>query len=338
MTPTDDPDRRRLLLRTAAVALGGWGGLGAHPVAWADGGSTWPARPVTLIVPFPPGGGSDAFAQPLAARLSQTLGTPFVIEHKAGAGGTVGAALAARAPADGHTLLLGAVHHAIAAVVQPKLDYDIQRDFAAIGLLANVPQVVVVSAQHSPVSDLKALLAAVRASPGSFSYASAGNGTSQHLAGELFKLQTGTVINHRPYLGAGPALQDLMAGKVDMMFDSLASSAAHIRAGRLKALAVASDKRVPAFADLPTAAEFNLREFRVTTWYGLWAPKGTPPGVAERMQHELRGALRAAELAATWRGLGSTTPHLYGEGFGRFVDAEIRRWGAVVKAAGLKLS
>ena len=325
------PSRRRWL----AASIAALGAL-ACPLALADS-SSWPGKPVTVIVPFPAGGGTDAFARPLAAQLSKQLGRQFVIDNKGGAGGTVGAALAARAAPDGTTLFMGAVHHAIAPSIYPKLDYDIQADFVPIGLVSNVPQVIVVNPQRVTLPDLKALLAAVRANPGKYNYASAGNGTSHHLAGELFKLQTGTFITHIPYRGAGPALQDLVAGQVDMMFDGLGSSAAHIKAGRIKALAVASDKRLPGFPDLPSITEYGLRDYKVATWYGLWAPKGTPPDVVERMQDELRKALNSAELVAAWRGIGSGTPKLYGEGFGRFVAAEIRRWSEVVKASGVKL-
>jgi tripartite-type tricarboxylate transporter receptor subunit TctC len=187
------------------------------------------------------------------------------------------------------------------------------------------------------VADFKAFLDAVRKNPGKYNYASAGNGTSHHLAGELFKLQTNTFITHIPYRGAGPALQDLVAGQVDMMFDGLGSSATHIKAGRIKALAVASDKRAPGFPELPSTAELGLSSYQVATWYGLWAPKSTPKEVVERIQAELRKALNSDELKLVWTGIGSTTPDLYGEAYGRFVSAEVKRWAEVVKASGAKL-
>jgi len=329
-TPTN-PGRhrsRRNLLLAGAIAL-------ASPFAPAQ--SNWPTKPVTLIVPFPAGGGTDAFARPLSAALTRMLGKQFIIDNKGGAGGTVGASLAARSAPDGYTLFMGAVHHAIAPSVYPKLDYNIETDFVPIGLVSSVPQVIVVNAQRMPVADFKAFLDSVRKNPGKFNYASAGNGTSHHLAGELFKLQTKTFITHIPYRGAGPALQDLIAGQVDMMFDGLGSSAAHIKAGRIKALAVASDKRAPGFPDLPTAAEMGLPSYQVATWYGLWAPKGTPKDVVERIQAELRKALNSEEIVAAWRSIGSTTPDLYGDAYGRFVSAEVKRWAEVVKASGAKL-
>ncbi|HRH86654.1 MAG TPA: tripartite tricarboxylate transporter substrate binding protein [Rubrivivax sp.] len=321
-------DRRRALL-AATVAL-------ASPLALAQG-SSWPTKPVTIVVPFPAGGGTDAFARPLASLLTKNLGKQFIIDNKGGAGGTVGASLAARAAPDGYTLFMGAVHHAIAPSMYPKLDYHIETDFVPIGLVSSVPQVVVVHPQRVPVADFKGLMEYLRKNPGKLNYASAGNGTSHHLAGELFKLQTNTFITHIPYRGAGPALQDLIAGQVDIMFDGLGSSAAHIKAGRIKGLAVASDKRAPGFPELPAASELGLPNYQVATWYGLWAPKGTSRDVVERIQAELRKALNSEELVAVWRGIGSATPDLYGDGFGRFVGSEVKRWAEVVKASGARL-
>jgi tripartite-type tricarboxylate transporter receptor subunit TctC len=331
MHPNTHPMRRRLLGAAGAAAL-----ALASPLALAQAAG-WPSKPVTLIVPFPAGGGTDAFARPLAAALTKSLGRQFIIDNKGGAGGTLGAGIAARAAPDGYTLFMGAVHHAIAPSMYPKLDYNIETDFVPIGMVSSVPQVIVVNAQRMPVADLKAMLDAVGKNPGKYNYASAGNGTSHHLAGELFKLQTKTFITHIPYRGAGPALQDLIAGQVDMMFDGLGSSAAHIRGGRIKALAVASSQRVPGFPDLPTAAELGLPNYQVATWYGLWAPKGTPKDVVERIQAELRKVLNSEEIVAAWRSIGSNTPDLYGEAYGRFVSAEVKRWAEVVKASGAKL-
>ena len=322
------PKPRRTLLLAAALAL-------ASPLALAQ--SSWPTKPVTIVVPFPAGGGTDAFARPLSAHLTKALGKQFIIDNKGGAGGTVGAGVAARAAPDGYTLFMGAVHHAIAPSIYPKLDYNIETDFVPVGMVSSVPQVIVINAQRMPVADFKAFLDSVRKNPGKFNYASAGNGTSHHLAGELFKLQSQTFITHIPYRGAGPALQDLIAGQVDMMFDGLGSSAAHIKAGRIKALAVASDTRAPGFPDVPTAAEMGMPDYKVATWYGLWAPKGTPKDVVERIQAELRKALNSEELVAIWRGVGSVTPDLYGDAYGRFVSSEVKRWAEVVKASGAKL-
>jgi len=312
--------------------------LGASLAApWAAAEPGWPTRPVTFIVPFPAGGGTDAFARPLTAVLSKQLGKQVIIDNKGGAGGTLGAGIAAKAAPDGYTWLVGAVHHAIAPAMYPKLDYNIQTDFIPVAMVSIVPQVIVVNPNKVPAKDLKELVAFLKANPGKVNYGSAGNGTSHHLAGELFKLQTKTFIVHIPYRGAGPALQDLMAGQVDLMFDGLGSSAPHIKNGRIKALAIAAEKRAPGFPDIPTSVEGGVPTYQVATWYGLWAPKGTPKDVLDRMTEEVTKALNSPELRQQWTGLGSETPALTGAAFGSFVDVEVKRWGEVVKASGAKL-
>ncbi len=322
--------RRRALLGAAAASA-----ALASPFVAAQ--SSWPSKPVTVVVPFPAGGGTDAFARPLTATLTRALGKQFIIDNRGGAGGTVGAGIAARAAPDGYTLFMGAVHHTIAPSMYPKLDYNLETDLIPIGLVASVPQVIVVNPQRLPVADFKAFLEFARKNPGRLNYASAGNGTSHHLAGELFKLQTQTFITHIPYRGAGPALQDLIAGQVDLMFDGLGSSSNHIRGGRIKALAVAAPRRAPGFPDVPTTAEAGLASYQVATWYALWAPKGTPAEIVERMQAELAKALATPEMQTMWNSLGAETPNLYGEAFGKFVNSEIKRWAEVVKTSGAKL-
>jgi tripartite-type tricarboxylate transporter receptor subunit TctC len=332
--PTLSMRRRVVLGRAAALGVGL-----ASPLAWpgARAQARWPDKPVTLIVPFPAGGGTDAFARPLTAQLSRSLGRQIVIDNKGGAGGTVGATIAAKAAPDGYTFFMGAVHHAIAPAMYPRLDYAIETDFVPVCLVSSVPQVIVVHPQRVQATNLQGLLTLLRANPGRLNYASAGNGTSHHLAGELFKLQTRTFITHIPYRGAGPALQDLIAGQVDLMFDGLGSSAAHIKGGRIRALAAAGAKRAPGFADLPTAAEQGLPSYQVATWYGLWAPKGTPQPIVDQFGAEVQKALESPELQAMWTGLGTDTPNLHGAAFGRFVSAEMRRWAEVVKNSGAKL-
>ncbi len=221
--------QRRDVLRLAAASAAVLGGV-------ARAQASWPAKPVTMIVPFPAGGGTDAFARPLSAQFAKVTGQTLVIDNRGGAGGTLGASIAAKAQPDGYTLFMGAVHHAIAPSVYPKLDYDIEKDFVPLMLLASVPQVVVINPKRVSATTLKDFVAEAKKNPGKLNYASAGAGTSHHLAGELFKLQTGTFITHIPYRGAGPALQDLIAGNVDCMFDGLGSSSQHIKAGRIKAL------------------------------------------------------------------------------------------------------
>jgi tripartite-type tricarboxylate transporter receptor subunit TctC len=298
--------------------------------------STWPAKPVTLVVPFPAGGGTDAFARPLAASFSKVFGKQLIIDNRGGAGGTLGAGIAAKAAPDGYTLFMGAVHHAIAPSMYPKLDYDIEKDFVPLMLLASVPQVLVVNPKKIP-GDFKAFMAAVKASPGKYNYGSAGGGTSHHLAGELFKQQSKTYITHIPYRGAGPALQDLMAGNVDMMFDGLGSSAAHIKGGRIKALMVSGNKRNPAFPDVPSAAELGMPDYTVSTWYGLWAPKGTPADVQARIVEDIKRAGAEVTAKAAWANNGAEFGTLTPTQYGAFVSNEVKRWAAVVKASGAKL-
>ena len=319
--------RRAWLLAVAAAAA-------APGLALAQ---AWPAKPVTIVVPFPPGGGTDAFARPLFAMMSKNTGRQFVIDNKGGAGGTVGAGIAAKAAPDGYTFFMGAVHHAIAPSVYPKLDYDIERDLVPVGLVSSVPQVIVVNPQRVAARTLPELLEFIRKNPGKLNYASAGNGTSHHLAGELFKLQTRTFITHIPYRGAGPALQDLVSGQVDMMFDGLGSSATHIKSGRIRAIAVAAGKPAPGFGDVPLAKAGGAPNYEVATWYGIWAPKGTPREALAAMQAEMRKALNSDELKATWTSLGTETPDLWAEDYGRFVSAEVKRWAEVVKGAGVKM-
>jgi tripartite-type tricarboxylate transporter receptor subunit TctC len=326
MTPS--PLSRRRILLAAGASL-------ATPFARSQAG--WPAKPVTIIVPFPSGGGTDAFARPLSAVLTRQLGKQVIIDNRGGAGGTVGAGIAAKSPADGYNFFMGAVHHTIAPSMYPHLDYNLETDFVPVGLVASVPQVIVVNPQRVPVKNLKEFIELLRKNPGRFNYGSAGNGTSHHLSGELFKLQTRTFITHIPYRGAGPALQDLIGGQVDIMFDGLGSSANHIRSGRIKALAVASPSRAPGFSDVPTTAEAGLPSYLAATWYGLWAPKGTPRETVGRMQAELARAFATPELQASWQSLGADTPKLYGDAFGKFVSSEIRRWTEVVKSSGAKL-
>jgi tripartite-type tricarboxylate transporter receptor subunit TctC len=320
---------RRDVLRAAAAGAAALS-LGAHAQ------SGWPAKPVNMVVPFPAGGGTDTFARPLSAQFAKLTGKQLIIDNRGGAGGTLGAGIAAKAAPDGYTLFMGAVHHSIAPAMYPKLDYDLQKDFVPLALVANVPQVLVVNPKNMP-SDFKGFMEAVRKSPGKFNYGSAGAGTSHHLAGELFKQQTKTFITHIPYTGAGPALRDLVAGQVDMMFDGLGSSAGHIKGGRIKAVMVSGAKRNPAFPDVPCAAELGLPDYTVSTWYGLWAPRATPADVQARIVEEVRKAAASDEIKAIWASNGAEFGSLTPAQFGDFVNAEIKRWAVVVKASGAKL-
>ena len=319
--------RHALIAASAACALP----LAAHAQA------AWPAKPVTLIVPFPAGGGTDAFARPLATQFSKLTGKALVIDNRGGAGGTLGASVAAKAPADGYTLFMGGAHHVVAPSMYPKLDYDIEKDFVPLIQLASVPQVLVVNSKRANTGSYKEFIELIRKNPGKLDYASAGAGSVHHLAGELFKQQTKTSITHIPYRGAGPALQDLFAGTVDMAFDGLGSSAGHIKGGRIKALMVAGNKRNPAIPDVPSAAEVGLPAYDVHTWYGLWAPKGTPPEVQAAAIEAFRKAAQDPEAKTVWAGQGADFPNVTGAQFGKLIHDEIRKWADVVKASGAKL-
>ena len=322
---------RRTLMRLAAASA-----ATSSPLAWAQA-SAWPTKPVNMVVPFAAGGGTDAFGRPLSAQFAKQTGKNLVIENRGGAGGTVGASIAAKAAPDGYTVFMGAVHHTIAPSMYPRLDYNLDRDFVPLVLAASVPQILVVNPKNMPFNDIKGFLEAVKKSPGRYNYGSAGAGTSHHLAGELFKLQTKTFITHIPYTGAGPALRDLVGGQVDMMFDGLGSSAAHIKGGRIKGLMVSGSKRNAAFPDIPCAAEVGLPDYTVTTWYGLWAPKGTPADVQARIVEEMRKAISSDELKAVWANQGAEFPNMTPVQFGGFVSSEIKRWAAVVTASGARL-
>lgn len=321
---------RRAILRTGAAGL-------ALLSMGSRAQSSWPAKPVTVIVPFPAGGGTDAFARPLSGQFSKITGKQLIVDNRGGAGGTLGAGIASRAAPDGYTLFMGAVHHSIAPSMYPRLDYDLEKDFVPLVLLASVPQVLVVNPKNMPYADFKSFIQALRRSPGKYNYGSAGAGTSHHLAGELFKLQTNTFITHIPYTGAGPALRDLVSGQVDMVFDGLGSSAAQIKGGRIKALMVSGGKRNAAFPDVPSAAELGLPDYTVTTWYGLWAPKGTPADVQSRIVEDMRKAGASDEIKAIWASNGAEFGGLTQAQFGNFVHSEIVRWAAVVKSSGAKL-
>jgi tripartite-type tricarboxylate transporter receptor subunit TctC len=298
---------------------------------------SWPQKPIMLVVPFASGGGTDAFARPLAMQLDQQLGVRVLIDNRAGGGGTVGAAAAAKAAPDGYTFFVGAAHHAIAQTVYPKLTYNIEKDFVPIGMISRVPHVVVLGPGKVPAKTLSELVAHTRANPGKVNYASGGSGTTQHFAGELFKLVTKTQIQHVPYRGAGPMMQDLLAGHVDMAFDGLGSSANQVREGRLRGLAVTAPKRVTTLPDVPTAEEAGVPGFEVSTWYALWAPKNTPATIVERITKELQIALQSANVKPVWESNGSEVPSMMGAEFGAFVSSEVVRWGKVAQEAGVKI-
>lgn len=298
----------------------------------------WPAKNLTLVVPFPAGGGTDAFARPLSAIMSKQLGKQIVNDNRGGAGGNLGAGIAARAAKDGYTYFMGAVHHAIAPSVYKKLDYSLEKDFAPLAVVAVVPQVIVVTPKRVKETDLASLIALAKKNPGKLNYASAGSGTSHHLAGELFKIAAGVDIAHVPHKGAGPALQDLLSGQqVEMMFDGLGSSAQHIKSGLIMPLAVASKTRSAAFPYVPTAAEAGLKGYEVTTWYAMWAVAGSPQTINDRMVSEIAKALASPEVKNIWAQQGATTGAANPKEMAAFVSAEIAKWAKVAKSANIQV-
>jgi tripartite-type tricarboxylate transporter receptor subunit TctC len=303
----------------------------------------WPSKPVRIVVPFAAGGTTDILARAIAPELSKAFGQPFIVDNKPGAGGNNGAAEVAKAT-DGHTLLMGTVGtHAINPSLYPKMPYDHVKDFAPITLVAGVPNVVVMnpaSAQKYQVETLPDLFRAARANPGKLNVASSGNGTSIHLAAELYKSMTGTYMLHLPYRGSGPALIDLMAGNVDLMFDNLPSALPHIKSGKLKALAVTSGQRSAALPDLPTVAEAGgalLRNFEASSWFGLFAPASMPAETVTRIQQETAKAMAQPAVKERLLSQGALPGGQPPADFARFIEAETRKWAQVVKASGAKV-
>ncbi len=305
-------------------------------LAASAGAQEWPTKPVRFINPFPAGGGTDTFARPLSAILTKSLGQSFIVENQGGAGGTVGAANAARAAGDGYTFLIGAVHHTIAPSVYLKLTYDLEKDFIPVTLLATVPNVLVLN-HKTDFRNMKEFEAYVKKNPGRLNYGSPGTGTSQHLAAELWKLNTRTFMVHIPYRGLGPAMQDFLAGNFEVMFDGLGASAAQLRAGRIRGIGMMSAKRHPQFPDIPTMAEQGYPGMEVSTWYAMWGIKGTPQPIIDRMYQEVMKAWQDPTIRKVWESTGADFGGQKPEEFGKYVHSEIARWAKVVKDAGIKL-
>jgi len=311
--------------------------------AWAQT-PAWPTKPVRIVVPFAPGGTTDILARAVAPELSKAFGQQFIVDNRGGAGGNIGAEVVAKSPADGYTLLMGTVGtHGINRALYAKLPYDPIKDFVPITLVAAVPNVMEMNADKAlslGIANVQDFIRYAKANPGKLNMASSGNGTSIHLAGELFKSMTGTYMLHMPYRGSGPALLDMVGGNMDVMFDNLPSSMAQIKAGKLVALAVTSAERSAALPDVPTVEEAGgpaLKGFEASSWFGLLAPAGTPADVVQRIQQETAKALATPavkeRLLAQGALPGGNTP----ADFARHIDAEHRKWAAVVKASGAKV-
>ena len=296
----------------------------------------WPSRPVRFIVPYPPGGPTDIMGRIIAQAVQGPLGQPFVVENRAGANGLIGSEQAARVAPDGSTFLVNASAHVIVPHLTPNMPIDVLADFAPVTNIAAVPLWLVVN-PALPVRSVAEFIAYARANPGRIAYASSSQGGAPHLAGELFKLMTGTDLVHVPYRGSGPAGQDLIAGTVQAMFDSVPASAGAVRDGRLRALAVTTRNRIAPFPDLPTIAEAGVPGYEISTWYGIWAPARTPPAIIARMQQAVATAARNPETRARFDALGAEPVADSPEDYARFVRAEFDRWGKLVRDARIKL-
>ncbi len=298
----------------------------------------YPNRPVRVIVPFAAGGTTDIFARLIADKLSQTLGQQFVVENRGGAGGNIGADAVAKAAPDGYTLVMGTVGtHAINPSLYAKMPYDPLTDFEPVAFAAGVPNLMVVNPKNVKATSVKDFIAEAKAAPKKFSMASSGNGTSIHLSGELFKQMTGVEMPHVPYRGSGPAINDLVGGQVDVMFDNLPSSIEQAKAGNLRALAVTSAARSPAMPDIPTLAESGLPGFEASSWFALFAPKGTPADITEKLNAEVRTALAAPDLAKRFAELGGEIKPMSPAELMAYVRAEHAKWAQVVKVSGARL-
>jgi tripartite-type tricarboxylate transporter receptor subunit TctC len=304
--------------------------------------STWPTRPVKIVVPFAAGGTTDILARAIAPELSKAFGQAFVIENRGGAGGNIGADIVAKSPADGYTILMGTVGtHGINQSLYAKMPYDPIKDFAPITMVAGVPNVMVMNAEKARtlgINNVPEFIQYAKAHPGKLNMASSGNGTSIHMAGELFKSMTGIFMVHFPYRGSSPALLDLVAGNTDVMFDNLPSSLQHIKSGKLKAFAVTSSQRSAVLPEVPTVEEAaKLKGFEASSWFGLLAPAGTPPDIVSRIQQEVAKSLNTPAIKEKLMVQGAIPSGNTPQEFVKLIDSETTKWAKVVKVSGAKV-
>lgn len=323
------PSRIRRLLVSALATAGLLAGAAAHA---AD---AWPSKPITLIVPFAAGGTTDILARIVGQKLGDTLHQPVVVDNKAGAGGTLGANVAARAT-DGHTFFLATIAHAIAPGLYKSLPYDFIKDFEPVGLVASTPNVLIVQ-PSLPAKTVPELIAYIKAHPGAVNYGSAGPGSTEHLAGELFRSMTGTQITHVPYKGGAPMMADLLAGQIQMALETSPSASQHVRAGKVRALAVTSARRSAAYPGVPTLSEAGVKGYEMITWFALMAPQGTPAPVVERMHKELAAALKQPDVLAKFAEQGVTAGDMAPAALGSFIRNETAKWGRIVKESGARV-
>jgi tripartite-type tricarboxylate transporter receptor subunit TctC len=320
----------RLPIRLAALVLA----LGAG-TAFAQG--AYPSKPIKIVVPFAAAGTTDLLARAVGNEMQKAMGQPVVVENRPGAGGNLGSDIVAKAAPDGYTLLVGAVSpQAINVTLYPKMPYDVMRDFVHITLIAAVPNVLEVN-PSVPVKTVKELIALAKSKPGQLTYASSGSGTSIHLSAELFKTMAGVDMLHIPYKGSGPAVTDLIAGQVNLMFDNLPSSIAQIKAGKLRAIAVTTLKRSPALPDVPTIAESGLPGYDASSWFGMHAPAGTSKDIVQKLYQVVSKSLHTPEMSERLATQGAEAVGNTPEEFTEFVRAEIAKWAKVVKASGARV-
>ena len=308
--------------------------LGGLLIAAASASAAYPEKPIRLVVPFPAGGGADFMARTLSQKLSEQLGQPVVLDHRGGAGGTIAAEAVAGAAPDGYTLLFGTMGtQAINPHLYTRLRYDPLKDFAPVSLTHSTPRVLVVN-PSIPAKSVKELVALAKARPGILTFGSAGNGSSSHLAGELFKSMAGVDMTHVPYKGSGPAAADLLGGRISMVFDSIAVYSDHIKTGKVRALGVTSLQRTAALPGVPTIAESGLAGFDVSNWLGVLAPAKTPKEIVARLNSEIRTAMADPEIRKQLAAVGIEALYSTPEAFGETIRIEIAKWGKVVKASG----
>nr|WP_234305530.1 tripartite tricarboxylate transporter substrate binding protein [Diaphorobacter sp. J5-51] len=318
-----------------ACTLAAAGLLPAAAMAQPD--AQWPAKPIKWVVPFPPGGAMDVIARTLGEKAGRTLGQPFVIENRPGAGGNIGADAVAKSPADGYTIMITSIGMATNKALYPRLSYDPVKDFAPISLLAIVPNVLVVNTAKTTDKSVADVIAHAKRDPGKLTYASAGNGTSIHLAGEVFASMAGLNLLHVPYKGSGPAVTDMLGGQVDLMFDSITSARPHILSGKLRALGVTSAKRSATLPGVPTIAEAGVPGYEVSPWFAVFAPAGTPAAIVNKINAALIDAMKQPDTVAKFETIGAepigTTP----QQLATHLDKELARWGALIKERNIRM-
>ncbi|KRC12980.1 LacI family transcriptional regulator [Acidovorax sp. Root217] len=316
----------------AAMAMAAW------PAAHAQApGANWPNKPIRWVVPFPPGGAMDAIARTLGEKAGQALGQPFVIENKAGAGGNIGAEFVARQPADGYTLMITSIGMATNKPLYGKLSYDPVKDFAPVSLLAVVPNVLVTNATQPEVKTAADVIAAARKAPGKLTYGSAGNGTSIHLAGEVFNSLAQIEMLHIPYKGSGPAVADLLGGQINYMFDSITSARPHIQSGKLRALGVTTAKRSATLPNVPTLAEAGLPGYEVSPWFAVFMPAGTPAPIVNKLNAALRDAMKQPDVVARFETIGAEPVGSTPTELAKHLARESERWAKLIAERGIKL-